>query len=178
MALKATVYKADLRIADLDRNYYAEHRLTLAREGSETDERMMVRLLAFALNADPSLALARGMTEADEPDLWLKDLEGRIRLWIEVGLPDERSLRKAAGRADEVLLYLYHGRQARLWWEQNRGALASLRNLRVVEVDPESVKALAALAAKAMDFQCTIQEGQAWIADGEGNHEIRCAVLS
>ncbi len=178
MAQKATVHKTDLHISDLDRNYYAEHKLTLACQPSETDERMMVRLLAFALNADPSLELARGLTEADEPDLWLRDLEGRIRLWIEVGLPDERALRKAASRSDAVLLYLYHGRQARLWWEQNRQALSSLRNLRVVEIDPASVKALAALAERTMDLQCTIQEGQAWIAGAANNVEIVATELA
>jgi len=172
MALKATVYKADLHVADMDRNHYADHKVTLAREPSETDERMMVRLLAFALDADERLELTADMSETEEPSLWNRGYDGRIRLWIEVGLPEERRLRKAAARADQVLLYLYHGRQARLWWEQNRAALEGLKNLRVVEVDPASVKALAARAEKTMDFQVTVQDGTAWFADGAENVEV------
>src|SRR5476651_2124506 len=99
MALKATIFKADLQIADMDRGYYRDHALTLARHPSETDERMMVRLLAFALNADENLAFGKGLSAEDEPALWLRDLTGAIGLWIEVGLPDEKAVRKACGRA-------------------------------------------------------------------------------
>jgi uncharacterized protein YaeQ len=168
MALKATVFKASLGIADLDREYYAEHRLVLAREASETDERLMARLLAFTLNADPALAFSADMSDTEEPSLAIRDLEGRIRLWIEIGLPDPRRLRKAAGRASQVLLYLYHGRQARLWWEQNRGELAALRNLGVAEFEPAALRTLAALVDRSMEFQCTIQDGELSVAHGEG----------
>ncbi len=172
MAIKATVFKVDLQVADLDRNYYATHKLTLARESSETDERMMARILAFALNADEALAFTSAMSETEEPSLWKKDLAGRIELWIEVGLPDSKRLKKAAGRTGLVLLYLYHGRQAQLWWEQNRGELEGIRNLSVVEVAPASVKALADLAEKTMDLQCTIQDGQAIFAHDGGMVEV------
>lgn len=175
MALKATVFKATLGVADLDRGYYADHRLTLARESSETDERLMVRILAFALNADERLAFTSAMSDTEEPCLWKKDLTGRIELWIEIGLPDPRRLRKASGRADEVILYLYHGRQARLWWEQNRAELRTLGNLRVIEIAAASVLALAALAGKTMDLHCTIQDGQASFAHDEGILEIGLA---
>jgi uncharacterized protein YaeQ len=104
MAIKATVFKADLQIADMDRHYYAGHALTLARHPSETDERMMVRLLAFALFADDALTFGKGMSSDDEPDLWHKDLTGEIKRWIEVGLPDERAIRKACGRGDVVVI--------------------------------------------------------------------------
>ncbi|MBL8968373.1 MAG: YaeQ family protein, partial [Spirochaetaceae bacterium] len=154
MALKATVFKADLQVSDLDRNYYAEHKLTLARSPSETDERLMVRILAFAMDADEALAFTSDMAETEEPSLWKKDLTGRIELWIEVGLPDPKRLKKASGRADQVLLYLYHGRQAGVWLEQNRRELEGIRNLRVVEVEADSVRALAGLAEKTMDLQC------------------------
>lgn len=172
MALKATVFKADLQVSDLDRGYYAEHRLTIAREPSETDERMMVRILAFAMDAGEDLTLTSDMSETEEPSLWRKDLEGRIKLWIEVGLPEPKRLKKACGRAERVRLYLYHGRQARTWWEQNRAGLESLRNLEVLEVEAGAVKELAALAAKAMDLQCTIQDGQATLAHEGGLVEV------
>src|SRR5512137_1876634 len=103
MAQGATVYRTDLTVSDLDRGVYSQHALTLARHPSETDERMMVRLLAFALHAHEYLEFAQGMTEDDEADLWRRDLTGAIELWIDVGLPDEKLIRKACGRADEVV---------------------------------------------------------------------------
>ena len=160
MALKATIFKAELQVSDLDRNHFGSHSLTLARHPSETDERMMVRLLAFALNADDALEFGRGLSAEDEPDLVKRDLTGAIELWIEVGLPDERELRKAAGRAREVKVYTYGGRSAALWWTQNRDALARLDNLTVVDIPV----AIGTLAARNMSLQCTIQDGQLYLS--------------
>ena len=133
MAIKATIFKATLQIADMDRHYYAEHALTLARHPSETDERMMVRLLAFALYAGDALAFGKGMNSDDEPDLWQKDLTGAIERWIEVGLPDERVIRKACGRAAQVVVVSY-GRAADIWWNENRDKLQRLDNLTVIRL--------------------------------------------
>jgi len=162
MALKATIFKAELQVSDLDRNHFGSHTLTLARHPSETDERMMVRLLAFALNADETLEFGRGLSAEDEPDLVKRDLTGAIELWIEVGLPDERELRKAAGRAREVKVYTYGGRSAALWWDQNRAALSRLDNLSVVDIPVE----VGSIAARNMSLQCTIQDGQLWLSHG------------
>lgn len=172
MALKATIFKAELQIADMDRGYYGGHTLTLARHPSETDERMMVRLLAFALFADAHLEFGRGLSTEDEPALWLKDLTGAIKLWIEVGLPDERELRKASGRANRVVVLCYGGRGADLWWAQNRDRLERLRNLDVMGLPADTSKELAALAGRSMNLQCTIQDGQAWLTDGERTVQI------
>ena len=99
MAIKATIFKADCQIVDMDRHYYQDHSLTLARHPSETDERMMLRLLAFAYHASDTLAFTRGLSSSDEPDLWQKDLTGTIERWIELGQPDESgSARPAVGR--------------------------------------------------------------------------------
>ncbi|MDK9725378.1 MAG: YaeQ family protein [Sterolibacteriaceae bacterium MAG5] len=166
MALKSTVFKATLNVSDLDRGYYAEHGLTLARHPSETDERMMVRLLAFALFADERLEFGKGLSTTEEPALWLKEYSGEIRLWIEVGLPDERALRKAAGRAAEVVLLAYGGRAADIWWAKEGPALARIDNLRVFAIDGETSAALAGLAERSMQLQCTIQDGQVWLTDG------------
>ncbi|WP_119153800.1 YaeQ family protein [Caldimonas tepidiphila] len=166
MALKSTVYKADLQIADMDRGYYADHALTLARHPSETDERLMVRLLAFALHADEALQFGQGMTDSDEPDLWRRDLTGHIEQWIDVGQPDEKLLKKACSRADEVVLLTY-GRTAELWWAQNRAALERLPKLRVLHLDAEASQALAALAERTMRLQCTVQDGQVWFGHSE-----------
>ena len=163
MALRSTVFKAEVGIADLDRHYYADHSLTLARHPSETDERMMVRLLAFVLNASESLEFGRGLSSDEEPALWDRDLTGTIRTWIEVGQPDERLLRKACGRADSVLVYAY-GRGLDQWWRQNAQAFAKLEKLRVWRLSPEDGTALAALAERGMKLQCTVQDGHVLIA--------------
>jgi uncharacterized protein YaeQ len=168
MALKSTIFKAELQIADLDRNYYQNHALTVARHPSETDERMMVRVLAFALYADSALAFGKGLSAEDEPDLWRKDLTGAIELWIEVGLPDEKRIRRACGRARQVVVLSYGGRVADMWWQQNQAALKRQDNLAVINLSPEDSRALAALAARGMQLQCTLQDGEAWlIVDGE-----------
>jgi uncharacterized protein YaeQ len=165
MAQKATVYRAELAVADVDRGYYADHVLTLARHPSETEERLMVRLLGFALFAADELQFGRGISTDDEPDLWHKDPTGRILHWIEVGIPDERHLRRAAGRAEEVTLIAYGERAFRLWWEQNAPELARQARLRVIELDDAATAELERLASRNMRLTCTIQDGQVWLGD-------------
>jgi uncharacterized protein YaeQ len=177
MALKATIFKAELQVSDMDRGHFATHALTLARHPSETDERMMVRLLAFALNADERLEFGRGLSAEDEADLTKTDLTGAIDAWIDVGLPDERRLRKAAGRARRVTVYTYGGRAAQLWWDANTAALARLDNLCVVDLSPESTRALADRAGRNMTVSCTIQDGHVWLAEGGDTIEITPRVL-
>jgi len=177
MAVKATIFKAELNIADIDRHYYADHVLTVAQHPSETDERMMVRVLAFALHADEDLLFGRGLSTEDEPDLWLKDLTGTIELWIDLGLPDERRLRKASGRAREVIVYSYGGRGVKVWWEQNRDKLARIDNLRIYSISAESSQALAGLARRTMQLQCTIQDGQVWLANENDRIELHIEPL-
>lgn len=165
MALKSTVYKAELTIADMDRNYYAEHLLTLARHPSETDDRMMVRLLAFALYADDQLAFAKGLCVDDEPDVWQRDLTGSIERWIDVGQPDEKWIRKASGRADQVVVVSF-GRAADIWWDGVKNKLTRLRNLTVWRLPADAAPALARLVDRSMKLQCTIQDGQVWMTNG------------
>ena len=168
MAIKSTIFKAELQIADLDRNCYQNHALTVARHPSETDERMMARILAFVLYADPALIFGKGLSSEDEPDLWRKDLTGAIELWIEVGLPDEKRIRRACGRARQVVVLTYGGRVADMWWQQNKAALQRQDNLAIINLAAEESRALAALAARGMQLQCTLQEGELWlIVDGE-----------
>lgn len=168
MALKATIFKVDLAVADMDRNVYADYALTLARHPSENDQRMMVRLLAFMRYADAALAFGKGLSTDEEPDLWARDLTGSIDLWIVVGLPDERWLRKASGRAARVVVFTYGGRVAEMWWEQNRATLEKLPNLTVFRLAQHSTQALAALAQRAMTLQCMIQDGEMLIT-GDGD---------
>ncbi|WP_022981989.1 YaeQ family protein [Ideonella sp. B508-1] len=174
MALKSTVYKAQIQIADMDRSLYADHSLTLARHPSETDERMMMRLLAFALAvpADTdrgALEFAAGLSDTDEPDLWQKDLTGALVQWIEVGQPDDRRLAKACGRAEQVRIWAY-GSSTPIWWQSIAGKVARLSNLEVWQVPTEASRELAGLAARGMQLQITVQEGQIWV--GNGNHSV------
>jgi uncharacterized protein YaeQ len=178
MALKSTVFKASLNVADLDRSHYGSYSLTLARHPSETDERMMVRLLAFAMFADERLEFGKGLSSTDEPALWLRDYGGEIRLWIEVGLPDERLLRRAAGRADQVVVLAYGGRAADLWWAKEGPGLARLDKLRVLAVDPATLVGLASLVERTMELQCTIQDGQIWFTDGPQTVAVELRTLA
>jgi uncharacterized protein YaeQ len=161
MALKATIFKADLSIADMERGYYQNHAVTVARHPSETDERLMVRLLGFGA----------GLSTDDEPDLWRRDLTGSIQTWIDVGLPDEKRIRKACGRADRVIVYSYGGRAADLWWRQAGDKLSQLDKLSVIELPQAGTQALAALAARSMALQFTIQDAQVWV--GNGNESVQ-----
>lgn len=159
MALKSTVHKAQLQIADMDRNYYEDHQLILACHSSETETRLMMRLLAFSLNAQERLEFANGISDQDEPDLWVKTLTGEIDLWIQVGQPDEKALLKACGRARKVLVYAYN-QNPRLWWEKIAPKLAKARNLEVYFVEAQSAEALGKLADRTMDLQVMIQDGE------------------
>ncbi|MGE5089961.1 MAG: YaeQ family protein [Candidatus Levyibacteriota bacterium] len=177
MALKSTICKAALSVADIDRGYYGDHALTIARHPSETDERMMVRLLAFALHAHDALSFGRGLSTEDEPDLWRSDLTGAIEQWIEVGLPDERELRKACGRAREVHVVAYGGRAVDLWWQGVRDRLERQERLTVTEVPPDASRALAHMAGRSMDLQVTIQEGHVLVTDGATSVAVDLRVL-
>ena len=165
MALKATIYKAELSIADMDRNYYDTHTLTLARHPSETDERMMVRLLAFAIHAHEHLTFTKGLFDTDEPDLWQKDLTGAIQLWIEVGQPDDKKLLKGAGRSEHVMVYSYNA-TSHIWWKGLANKVERAKNLTVVNLQSEATEQLARMAQRTMQLQCTIQDGQIWLTDG------------
>ncbi len=167
MAPKATIYKVELQVSDMDRHYYATHALTLAQHPSETDERLMVRLLAFALHADERLEFGRGLSTEDEPDLWRKSLTGEIEQWIDVGLPGEQRIRKACGRARQVIVIGYGGRSADIWWDKISDGLARSKNLTVIDLPAAAVQALAGLADRTMELQCLIQDGQAQLMNAK-----------
>jgi len=159
MAPKATIYKAELQVSDMDRHYYATHALTLARHPSETEERLMVRLLAFAMHADERLEFGRGLSTDDEPDLWRRSLTGEIEQWIELGQPDEQRIRRACGRAREVVVVNYSGRGAQVWWDKVADGLARSKNLTVIDLPADAVQSLTAMADRTMRLQCLVQDG-------------------
>ena len=177
MALKSTIFKANVAIADIDHGYYADHALTLARHPSETDERMMVRLVALALNAhqlndmcngDGTLAFGAGLSDPDDPDVSLTDFTGQKRLWIEVGQPEEKPIAKACGKADAVVLYPFH-HAAEVWWKGMEGKLARQDKLQVWRLPSDTAQALAALAERSMQLQATIQEGALTLSSNLGS---------
>ncbi|MCB1734202.1 MAG: YaeQ family protein [Gammaproteobacteria bacterium] len=171
MALGATVFRCELQVSDMDRGYYATHDLTVAQHPSETDERMMVRILAFALHADERLSFTRGISTDDEPDLWLRALNDDIALWIELGQPDEKRIRRACGRARGVVVYGYQARAARVWWEQIKGKLSRFDHLQVRVLADTVAAELGVLVQRGMRFQVMIQDGEAWVSDDR--HQVR-----
>lgn len=180
MALKSTIFKATVAVADIDHGYYADHALTLARHPSETDERMMVRLVALALNAhklqdvcngDGTLAFGAGLSNVDEPDVWLRDFTGRTRLWIEVGQPEDKPIIKACGKADEMIVYCF-SHAAEIWWRGIEGKLTRPQNLQVYRVPADASQALATLAQRSMALQATIQENTLTLGDGSRSIDV------
>jgi uncharacterized protein YaeQ len=182
MATKSTIFKASVQLADIDHGYYADHALTLARHPSETDERMMVRLVALALNAhhlnttcggDGTLTFGAGLSDPDEPDVLLRDFTGQIRLWIEVGQPEEKPILKACNKGDRVAVYAF-GHAAEVWWKSIANKLTRPQNLEVWRIPFDAVAPLAALAERSMQLQATVQEGALTLGNAQGSVHLEC----
>lgn len=173
MAPKATVIKAELQVSDMDRHAYGTHLLTVAQHPSETEQRVMVRILAFVLHAHERLEFGRGLSNEEEPDLWLRDYTGDIELWIDLGQPDESRVKKACGRAREVVVVNYGGRAADLWWERVAPTLQRLQNLSVIDLSAQAVEALAGLHQRAMRLNCMLQDGEVHVMADTGEVTLR-----
>jgi uncharacterized protein YaeQ len=180
VALKSTIFKAQLAVADIDHGYYSDHALTLARHPSETDERMMVRLAALAFhahavqtvcNGDATLAFGAGLSNPEEPDVWLRDFTGATRLWIEVGQPDDSAITKACRQSDAVAVYAFH-HAAEVWWRGIENKLSRLSNLEVWRIPATASQELERFASRSMQLQATLQEGVLSLADGARHVEI------
>ncbi|EOC1342115.1 YaeQ family protein [Cronobacter dublinensis] len=176
MALKATIYKAAVNVADLDRQQFLDINLTLARHPSETQERMMLRLLAWMMYADERLQFTRGLCADDEPEIWLRNDHLGIDLWIELGLPEERRLKKAVSQSQQVALFTYNDRAAQVWWQQNQDKLKQYKNLTIWYINDEQLAQLSALAERTMTPQVTLQEGVIWLSDAQQNLELHPTV--
>ena len=176
MALKATIYKAELQIVDMDRNYYADHAPTIARHPSETDERMMARVLAYALNAQEGIAFTKGLFDVDEPEVWVKSLTDEITLWIDLGQPDEARIRRACSRAEQVIVLCYTS-SCELWWKPIASKLTRLTNLTVLQLPTDTSQALAALAERSMRLQCMVQDGEIWINSDKASVPVKLIPL-
>jgi uncharacterized protein YaeQ len=167
MAQNATVYKIELSVSDMDRHYYETHKITVAKHPSETDERLMVRVVAFALNAHENLVMTRGLSVDDEPDIWQKSLSGELDVWISLGLPSEKVVRQSCSKAERVIIYPYGGKTAEVWWEKIKGSTTRFDNLEVVSFSEEQTAALARLANRTMKLQINIQEGDVMVSIDE-----------
>lgn len=167
MAQKATIYKVELSVSDMDRHYFETHKLTVAKHPSETDERMMLRILAFALNAHEQLEMTKGLSTDDEPDIWEKSLSGELNRWITLGLPGEKIVRQSCGKAKSVIIYAYGGNPADMWWSKIQNSTTRFDNLSVVNLAQEETKQLAELADRSMQMQVNIQEGEVMVSVGE-----------
>lgn len=167
MAQNATIYKIELSVSDMDRHYYETHKLTIAKHPSETDERLMLRIVAFALNAHEHLEMTKGLSTDDEPDIWQKSLSGEIDVWVALGLPSEKVMRQSCGKAATVVVYPYGGRTAEVWWDKVKNSTARFANLKVVSFSETDTAALARLASRAMKLQVNIQDGDVMVSVDE-----------
>ncbi|NVJ94783.1 MAG: YaeQ family protein [Marivivens sp.] len=167
MAQKATIYKVELTVSDMDRHYYETHKLTIAKHPSETDERMMVRLLAFALNAHEQLEMTKGISTDDEPDIWQKSLSDELELWIALGLPSDKVVRQSCAKAQKVVIYTYGGRTADVWWDKIQNSTSRFDNLQVISLSEQATSELAGLADRSMKLQVNIQDGDVMVSVGD-----------
>ena len=176
MALKATIYKATIHLSDMDRNYYDTLQLTIAQHPSETDKRMMVRLIAFVLNAHQDLQFGKGVSDEDEAAIWQINYSEEIKLWIELGQIDEKRIKKACNRSKQVKLYCY-GRGVEPWWKQIASKLEQFDTLSIEQFSETTIDALTKLINRTMEFQCSIQDGQLWLTAGDDTLLIETTVL-
>ncbi len=167
MAQNATIYKVELSVSDMDRHYYETHKLTVAKHPSETDERLMVRIVAFALNAHENLEMTKGISTDDEPDIWQKSLSGELDVWVALGLPSEKVMRQSCSKADKVVVYPYGGRTADIWWDKIKGSTTRFDNLQVISFSENDTDALAKRASRAMKLQINIQDGDVMVSVGD-----------
>lgn len=174
MAIGATINKVSLNIADMDRQYYQQHELTMAMHPSENDYRFIVKVIAFALNAHEHLVFTKGLGADDEPELWLKSLSGDIQLWVDFGQVDEKRIRRACGRSEQVNIYTYQERKATVWWKQYREKLARHKNLSVFHIQAEGAEEL---VKRNMQLQCSIDDGIVYVSDDANSIPVTVAAL-
>lgn len=173
MAINATVHKAEVQISNMDIHYYQTHNLTLARHPSETNERLMIRLIAFALNANEHLQFTKGLSTDDEPELWQRSLTDEIECWIELGQLDEKRVRKACNRSQKVLIYTYQSGSATVWWKQIESKLTRFKNLHVIHFPDDIAKSLAKFCHRNMQLQLTIEDNELWLSDDSDSIQIK-----
>ena len=177
MALKATIFKVELSISNMDKNYYADHSLTIARHPSESDKRMLLRLAAFAFNAHEQLEFTKGLSDVDTPDLWQKSYSDEIELWIELGQPSEQRIKKGCNQSQQMIVYSYDNNAFDEWWKKEQNALNTRKNLTIATVSETTLEQLAELVTRQMHIQVTIQDGQAWFNLNDETQELSLTTI-
>ncbi|MBC7658887.1 MAG: YaeQ family protein [Chitinophagaceae bacterium] len=177
MAIKSTIFKANLSISDISRGYYEEQALTIARHPSETDLRMILRLVVFALNAHENLSFTKGLSDADEPDIWQKSLTGDIEHWIDLGQPAEKRIRQACGKSDRVSIYTYQKGSAMVWYEGIKDKLERFDHLNVTHLSVSDEHALTRMIDRSMQFTCVIEDQHVLLSNEQENITIELKSL-
>lgn len=169
MAINATIIKANLNISNIDDNYYADHQLTIAQHPSENTQRMMLALLAFVLHAKQEPQFTKGLSAVEEPALWKKNLIGDIELWIELGQPDIKKLKKASRQSQQVVVFSYQDNQAKIWWQANKKELKNFKNVTVLHIPDEQYQQLDQFSQRQLNLAATIQDGECWLSSDDGS---------
>lgn len=175
MALKPTIYKFRISLSDLNRDYYNTLNLTVAQHPSETVERMMVRVLAFCLNAQEHLVFTKGLSEIDEPDIWVRSLDDQTLLWVDVGEPAADRIKKNCRLSQEVKIYCFNSK-ADVWWSQIENKINQL-SASIYKFDWENIQALAAMVKRTMDVSVSITGNSIYVATESGECEINYITL-
>jgi uncharacterized protein YaeQ len=108
MALAATLYRFDIELSDVDRGVYAQLELRAAQHPSETARYLLTRVLAYCLSYEEGIEFSRGLGSSEEPAVWIKDLQGTVRAWIEVGTPSAERLHRAMKAVGRVAIFTQH----------------------------------------------------------------------
>ncbi|MDH5389027.1 MAG: YaeQ family protein [Gammaproteobacteria bacterium] len=175
MAIKPTIFKLKISLSDLNRNYYDTLNITLAQHPSETAERMMVRVLAYCINAQEYLVFAKGMNDIDEPDIWARTLDNQITLWIDVGEPAVERIKKASRVAQALKIYCFNSKSD-VWWDQAKGKISQLKTS-ILRFQWAEIQALAMLVQRTMEISVTITGDSAYVATKLGECEINWEIL-
>jgi len=173
MALKSTIFKISLQVNDFNRDHYQLYPLKVALHPSETEARMLMRVLAFALHADERLSFTRGLSSDDEPDLWQKSLSDEIELWLELGQPDVKRLRKASSRSRSVVIYTYGGKGVDQWYDSIQNDLSKLDNVKIIRFDLEAIKTLVSSLQRSTDIDCMIQDNVLSVVMGQCSQDVK-----
>ncbi len=138
----------------------------------------MVRLVLFAMHAQEDLTFTKGLSDVDEPDIWIKDLTGQIQLWLEVGQPDEKRILKAASRSEKVVICAYSGQASKVWWSGIKNKIARAKNLQVICLPQPITKILASWVERGMQLHVNIQEGEILVSSEKGQESFSIEIFS
>lgn len=175
MALKPTIFKMNINLSDLNKDLYETLNLTVAQHPSETQERMMARVLAYCLNAQEFLTFTKGLSVADDPDIWAKSLADEFLLWIDVGEPTFERIKKARRQAQAVKVYSFNSKSD-VWWKQSQAEFATL-DIDVYQFHYPQIQALSQLLKRTMELSLTISGDSVYVAAELGECEITCRAL-